>query len=597
MFTSMKARLISIIVGVSVLTTICVGGFFIYNSVQDSHKELQLYRETLETEIEFKLRDETQLAISAINQVYKQQQAGVLTEEQARREAADRVRELRYDDGRGYFWIDTYEGVNVVLLGRKETEGKSRINLTDPEGRHFIQEMIANGRKEGGGFTDLMFAKPNETTPLPKRNYTVTFAPYQWVVGTGVWIDQIDGLVDKRAEITSANLRSSILQALVCIVVLQLLFILLAVYVGKKIAAPIQFVTERMAVMAGGDFRESTDQPHIGEMMERKDELGQMSRALHDMHENIRGLMGKIMEAAEYVASASEELTSSAEQSAEVSGQVANSIVSVAGSCSEQLTEVENVNERTTSLSAHMEEFTSTIEESSQNIQSTSEAAGKGSANVAGAVEQMKAIESSVGASARVIEGLGEQSKQIGTIVDTISGIAAQTNLLALNAAIEAARAGEPGRGFAVVAEEVRKLAVQSQEAAGEIAELIGTVQKAAQEAVVSMQQGREQVQGGTEAVSDAGETFQHIVEMVDEVSKGSSSMEKIVFELAGNTEHITNAVEKINSMSRSVASEAENVSAATEEQTASMNEIASSSRKLAEMAQSLQDAVAKFRI
>lgn len=597
MFTSMKARLISIIVGVSVLTTICVGGFFIYNSVQDSHKELQLYRETLETEIEFKLRDETQLAISAINQVYKQQQAGVLTEEQARREAADRVRELRYDDGRGYFWIDTYEGVNVVLLGRKETEGKSRINLTDPEGRHFIQEMIANGRKEGGGFTDLMFAKPNETTPLPKRNYTVTFAPYQWVVGTGVWIDQIDGLVDKRAEITSANLRSSILQALVCIVVLQLLFILLAVYVGKKIAAPIQFVTERMAVMAGGDFRESTDQPHIGEMMERKDELGQMSRALHDMHENIRGLMGKIMEAAEYVASASEELTSSAEQSAEVSGQVANSIVSVAGSCSEQLTEVENVNERTTSLSAHMEEFTSTIEESSQNIQSTSEAAGKGSANVAGAVEQMKAIESSVGASARVIEGLGEQSKQIGTIVDTISGIAAQTNLLALNAAIEAARAGEQGRGFAVVADEVRKLAEQSQEAAGEIAELIGTVQKAAQEAVVSMQQGREQVQGGTEAVSDAGETFQHIVEMVDEVSKGSSSMEKIVFELAGNTEHITNAVEKINSMSRSVASEAENVSAATEEQTASMNEIASSSRKLAEMAQSLQDAVAKFRI
>ena len=597
MFTSMKARLISIIVGVSVLTTICVGGFFIYNSVQDSHKELQLYRETLETEIEFKLRDETQLAISAINQVYKQQQAGVLTEEQARKEAADRVRELRYDDGRGYFWIDTYDGVNVVLLGRKETEGKSRINLTDPEGRHFIQEMIDNGKKEGGGFTDLMFAKPNETTPLPKRNYTVTFAPYQWVVGTGVWIDQIDSLVEKRAEITSANLRSSILQALACMVVLQLLFVLLAVYVGKKIAAPIQFVTERMTVMAGGDFRVSTDRTHVAEMMERKDELGQMSRALHDMHESIRGLMGKIMEAAEYVASASEELTSSAEQSAEVSGQVANSIVSVAGSCSEQLTEVENVNERTTTLSAHMEEFTSTIAESSQHIQSTSEAADKGSANVAGAVEQMKAIESSVGESARVIEGLGEQSKQIGTIVDTISGIAAQTNLLALNAAIEAARAGEQGRGFAVVADEVRKLAEQSQEAAGEIAELIGTVQKAAQEAVASMQQGREQVQGGTAAVSDAGTTFQHIVEMVDEVSKGASSMEKIVFELAGNTEHITNAVEKINSMSRNVASEAENVSAATEEQTASMNEIASSSRKLAEMAQSLQDAVVKFQI
>ena len=107
---------------------------------------------------------ETETAVSVIKEYYKKQQRGELTEEQAKKMAADEVRELRYDKGVGYFWIDTYDGVNVVLLGRN-TEGKSRINLQDPTGKYFVKEMLENGKKQGGGFTDLMFAKPNETEP------------------------------------------------------------------------------------------------------------------------------------------------------------------------------------------------------------------------------------------------------------------------------------------------------------------------------------------------------------------------------------------------------------------------------------------------
>lgn len=171
---TIKMRLILVIVGVSVLTTLLISGFFIHNMIQTSNEGLETYQKELRETVERELRLQTESAISVINSYYQKQQAGILTPEQAKKEAADRIRDMRYDDGAGYFAIDTYDGVNVVLLGR-DTEGKSRINAVDPNGKHFIQEIIANGKKDGGGYTEFMFAKPNTTEPLPKMNYSGGF--------------------------------------------------------------------------------------------------------------------------------------------------------------------------------------------------------------------------------------------------------------------------------------------------------------------------------------------------------------------------------------------------------------------------------------
>lgn len=340
---SIKARLIVVIVGVAFFTTLCVGGLFVKNMVQNSEEAVRVYRQELTANVERELRLETETALSVIKQVYERQQAGQLTPEQAKKEAADLVRTLRYDDGKGYFWVDTYEGVNVVLLGR-DSEGKSRMNATDPSGRHFIQEMIANGRKAGGGFTDLMFAKPNETEPLPKRNYTAAFEPYQWVVGTGVWIDYIDTMVAQKAEQESTALRQDVLRMLVYVVILLVIFGVLGMYIGRRIAQPILTACERVNVLATGDLRVQEDAA-TGALYDRKDEIGQICRSIRELHKNLRQLMATIAESAEYVAAASEELTSSADQSATVSNQVADSIVKVAGSCNEQLTSVSHAGE------------------------------------------------------------------------------------------------------------------------------------------------------------------------------------------------------------------------------------------------------------
>ncbi len=592
---SIKARLIVVIVGVAFFTTLCVGGLFVKNMVQNSEEAVRVYRQELTANVERELRLETETALSVIKQVYERQQAGQLTPEQAKKEAADLVRTLRYDDGKGYFWVDTYEGVNVVLLGR-DSEGKSRMNATDPSGRHFIQEMIANGRKAGGGFTDLMFAKPNETEPLPKRNYTAAFEPYQWVVGTGVWIDYIDTMVAQKAEQESTALRQDVLRMLVYVVILLVIFGVLGMYIGRRIAQPILTACERVNVLATGDLRVQEDAA-TGALYDRKDEIGQICRSIRELHKNLRQLMATIAESAEYVAAASEELTSSADQSATVSNQVADSIVKVAGSCNEQLTSLSHAGEQTQELSQHMDDFRQTIRQSGEMISVANTAADNGSREVTAAASQMEVIERSVEASEQVIAGLGEESKKIGTIVDTISEIAAQTNLLALNAAIEAARAGEHGRGFAVVAEEVRKLAEQSQTAAGEIADLIRSIQQTTEQAVTSMHDGVEQVRSGTGAVRNAGNTFNEIVSTVTQVAEQSSAMSGVVDNLAAGTAQIKTAVDTIDRMSRSVSDEAETVSAATEEQTASMHEIADASRSLAEMAQKLQEAVGKFKV
>lgn len=605
----LKGKLVGAIVGIAVITAALISAIFIHNMITESDRQIEIYRQSLTESVERELKLETESAITVLANVYKRQQAGEFTEEQAKKLAADLVRQMRYDDGAGYFYIDTYDGVNVVLLGR-DTEGKSRINSQDTEGKYYIKEMIANGRN-GGGYTDLMFAKPNESTPLPKRNYTEAFEPYQWVVGTGVWIDYIDSKVDQQQAAADEALHSQIIKMLITLLILVILFAGAGVWISGQIVRPIQLVTRKLEILATGDLRlDSSDENEastakgklanitsLASLTGGNDEVGIMSRAMQTLQKNISTMMKQIKDSAEEVAQSSQQLTENAEQSALASNQIADSIVNVAGSCNEQFTSVEDADTHVSKLSSNMESFKATINQAGSMVNDTKHEADTGSANMKNAVEQMRLIEQTVSESAKVIAELGEESNRIGSIVEAISGIAEQTNLLSLNAAIEAARAGEHGRGFAVVADEVRKLAEQSQDSAKEITQIIVSIQQKAQNAVNVMQEGVAQVENGVEAVNGAGVSFGDIASKVQTVVVQTQEMEHIVNELAESTNTISDAVGKISTMSKSVSAEAQTVSAATEEQTATMSEIASASKKLASMAETMENAINKFKI
>ena len=589
---SIKAQMVVILNCISIISILLVGSFASYDLFSESEQQIEQYRINLKDSVDHEMRTQVEMAVSFINKTYKEQQAGNLTPDQAKLLAANYVRDLRFGDG-NYFYIDTEQGVNVAFLGRSDVEGKSRIDAKDPNGKLYIKEIIANGQKEGGGYTDLLFAKPGETNPLPKRNYSLAFKPYGWIVGTGNWIDSFDAKVAEQQKIADGNLHTSLWRMLLCMVLIQIILMFVATYIGKRFADPIIDTTEQLNRFAKGDFS------HNGNLVlnERADELGQMSKALGIVHKNMNELIKKIAGSVDYVASSSEELTAHADQSAQVSNHTAESMMHVAEASSKQVELVKGAAEHVETMSISMEEISMHVVESGEQIESATDAAQGGSDAVARAIAQMALIESTVNNSAVVVSKLGAQSKEIGTIVDTIAGIAGQTNLLALNAAIEAARAGEQGRGFAVVAEEVRKLAEQSSESAKQIAELIGPIQIDTANAVATMEEGTKQVRIGTEVVTNAGESFKQIAVLVEGISNKSNQMAEVITTMALGTNDIVMAVQEIDTMSKDVAAEAQTVSAATQEQTASMHEIADASQALAQMAQDLQEAIVKFKV
>ena len=314
------------------------------------------------------------------------------------------------------------------------------------------------------------------------------------------------------------------------------------------------------------------------------------------MREALNKLMRQISDSTEQIAASSEELTASSMQSAQAATQVAQSVVDAANAVEEQQGATDSSTKSIEKISSSVERIRTEADKVAKDSADASQQAAAGNTEVDKSVQQIQDVEHTVIASADLVEKLGERSKEIGTIVDTIAGIAGQTNLLALNAAIEAARAGEAGRGFAVVAEEVRKLAEQSQTAAQQIAELIGGIQKDTAGAVDSMHQGRSAVAAGAQSVEGLREVFARIHDLVNGVSNQVEVMTKAIDVVTGDTENVTQNVMTIDRHGKKVGEEMQSVSAATEEQSASAEEIASASDALAKLAQEMQLSLRKFQ-
>ena len=327
------------------------------------------------------------------------------------------------------------------------------------------------------------------------------------------------------------------------------------------------------------------------------DEIGKLAQNFNVMVVGLKDLLRHVTTSAEVVSAASQQLTAGAEQSAATAEQVTSSIDAIANSAEKQVDLANETTGLVTQIVADIQQIVSDSATVASVSEGAAQLAANGGSSIENAVAQMRNIETSVATSAEVVTKLAERSTEIGKIIGTISGIANQTNLLALNAAIEAARAGEQGRGFAVVADEVRKLAEQSESATKQIAHIIGEIQTDTDKAVVAMSKGNAEVKLGTDIVSEAGQTFNEIISMTNQVSEQLQDISASIEHMAASSQKIETAIKDIDSMSRSNANQTLQVSAATQEQVASVEEIKKASQALMETADELQSAVNKFSI
>lgn len=378
---------------------------------------------------------------------------------------------------------------------------------------------------------------------------------------------------------------------LILSIVCMAVAIISIIFIAKQFTKPISVLRDECLLLTQGDLRDRE------EKISSEDEIGQLAKGFRDMRANLHELVGNVHLQAEQLSASSEELTANSEQSAQAANHVAETINNISAGSENQVKVVDKTTNIVEQLSAGIQDVAANASNVAATAQQTSNAAQEGGKAVQQVTSQMLQIEKTVDDSAQLVTKLGERSKKIGAIIDTISGIAGQTTLLALNAAIEAARAGEQGRGFAVVANEVNSLAEQSQEAAKQIAEMINEIQNDTDKAVNAMNEGTHEVKTGTAVVNSTGQKFEEIVNLIGRVSDQVNDISAAIEQMAASSQNIVDSVKVIDKISKDASAYTQTVSAATEEQLASMEEIASASQALAKLAQDLQTSVTKFKI
>ncbi len=524
------------------------------------HDFIDSYRKSLFSDFDSQARSEVETAVSMLQKIYERHQKGEISLDDAKKLGADLLRALKFGKD-GYFWADTTDGVNVVLLG-KPSEGKSRIDLRDEKGKYLIREIIEKAKQPGGGFTDYWFPRAGGDTALPKRGYSLEFKPFQWVVGTGNYVDDLDALVKKAADENWRHLVQGGYLIVGATVVFVILISIASVVTTRRLLRHIGTEPTHLAEIAS--------QVAEGDLTIRLEQgKGGVYDAMRSMVDNLRQIMDKVNQSAIEVSSASVELSSNAEQMSSSSHEVVSQAETVATASEE--------------MAATSSDIANNCHQAAESSQQACATAQTGAVIVRNTVDGMNRIADKVRSSALVVEQLGTRSDQIGEIVATIEDIADQTNLLALNAAIEAARAGDQGRGFAVVADEVRALAERTTKATHEIGQMIKSIQSETRQAVKAMVEGVSEVELGTTEASKSGKALEEILEKINDVT--------------GQINQIATAAEEQTATTREISNNIQKISDVVEMGAKSSQEISSSSLNLSTLSVDLQDLVRKFRL
>ncbi len=475
-----------------------------------------------------KTRDLVDVAVGIVEHHHQLAASGQLSETEAKNAVRDSLRDVRYSKDDYFFSFDT-NGVYILHGGDPAAEGQQKIEQKDHNGRFMVRDMIAVA-KAGGGFVDYWFPRAGQQQAEPKLAYATLFTPWNWVIGTGIYIDDIDTEFREAALLLGGI--SLLLLALLSTIGWRISRSILQQLGGEPVLA-----TSVMQRVANGDLTASVDSAPTGSLLHA---LGGMVASLRQMVGEINNDANRLVNNAEQIARASDDVARAAEQQTDATSAMASAI------------------EQLTVSSTHISDSAG---ETSRDSLAAVELSGQGAQRVQLASQAIQKISTTVSGTSELILALEERATQVSSIANVIKDIAGQTNLLALNAAIEAARAGEQGRGFAVVADEVRKLAERTSGATSEIEQMIHGIQSDTTGAVEAINAALPEVREGVNLANSASESLQAIEEgarrtlvRIGEVADATREQSSASTSIAQRVEQIANMVEDTTTTIRGTA-------------------------------------------
>lgn len=361
-------------------------------------------------------------------------------------------------------------------------------------------------------------------------------------------------------------------------------------FIIRSITKPLLRLKDAAYRMSEGDLTQKIE-------IRTSDEINDLAEAFNDMAGNIRHLVQQIDESAIQLSASSEELNASADETTRATEQVADAIEQVSKGAENQTTGIESNANAMDEIALGIQRVADNTAHVTDLTRNTTQLAEEGGEFVNRTVDQMQEIYDSVEQSNMKITSLTDRSKEIGSIIEMITGIADQTNLLALNAAIEAARAGESGKGFAVVAEEIRKLAEQSRKSALQIAQLISEIQKETETSASTMEEATKKVETGLSISKETIEKFYEILNGMKEIAPQMEDVAAISQQITASVEEVSSVANDLAAIAKENSAAAEEMASTTEETVASMQEISYSAKSLSNLAEDLQLLLKKFKI
>lgn len=565
---SVKRSLVLMSLILVLMSVIVIGGVAILGIESMSKMANSDYEKAKIEGYDNEITSQVQAVLSILQCEYAKVQAGELSEDEAKHEAAEIVRAMRYgDDSSGYFWIDDTDYILVMHPILPEQEGNNRYTLEDPNGTMIIQSIYSVCTSaDKGGFNEFYFTKSDGVTVAPKRAYSAMFEPWNWMISTGNYIDDMEADMESvKAAIDKTGMRMEVIMVAAGVVI-AIAAMFVAVIYGNVICAPlvkIQQLADRMAV---GDLSSNVE-------IHSNNEYGRTGTALNDAQTQMVGLIANIK-------NTSMDLENAVSDFSDNFSRMDESIQNVSIAINEIAQNINTQAESTTTASDNVEHMAEGIAETAREItalEENSEIMADRSTKSMDSFKQLIDINEKtkvdIDSMYTQTESNNEAVNRIREAAGLIGDIAEQTNLLSLNASIEAARAGEAGKGFSVVAEEIGKLAQQSDDTVGQITAIIEELTANSENSMHLMKEMSEASDVQVGVIQQTQSMFMELKNASDACTSSIRAIGEKMDNLNAQRESITDTIVTLNNIATDNASSTQETSAMASELGSAVNQ------------------------